>query len=231
MAYNPINLGPTTMANSQAVSLPTDQVAIPVTIASLPALSAGSALIGSIGNTAFGISGTLPAFASTPTFNIGTIGTIATESTLSTLNTKIPSNLTVTSTRLLVDGSGVTQPVSLSASNSGGVTAATSGRFGTQGGSAAILINGSTCQVYGWYFYNPNSTVAYVHFYNASSITGIIVGTTTPYYVLPIPPVGGANVFGLGIVHGTGICIGVSQGRAVSTATTLDIDYNIFYKT
>ncbi len=34
-------------------------------------------------------------------------------STLSTINTKLPSNLTVTSTRLLVDGSGVTQPVSL----------------------------------------------------------------------------------------------------------------------
>jgi hypothetical protein len=36
----------------------------------------------------------------------------STESTLSTLNTKVPSGLTVTSTRLLVDGSGVTQPVS-----------------------------------------------------------------------------------------------------------------------
>ena len=31
MAYNPINLGPTTTANSQAVVLPSDQVAIPVT--------------------------------------------------------------------------------------------------------------------------------------------------------------------------------------------------------
>jgi hypothetical protein len=31
---------------------------------------------------------------------------------LSSINTKLPSNLTVTSTRLLVDGSGVTQPVS-----------------------------------------------------------------------------------------------------------------------
>ncbi len=39
----------------------------------------------------------------------------STESTLSTLNGKIPSSLTVTSTRLLVDGSGVTQPISASA--------------------------------------------------------------------------------------------------------------------
>lgn len=36
----------------------------------------------------------------------------ATETTLSTLNGKVPANLTVTATRLLVDGSGVTQPVS-----------------------------------------------------------------------------------------------------------------------
>jgi len=40
----------------------------------------------------------------------------ATESTLSVLNTKIPGSLTVTSARLLVDGSGVTQPVSGSVS-------------------------------------------------------------------------------------------------------------------
>lgn len=44
---------------------------------------------GSIGNTAFGISGTLPAFASTPTFNIGTISTIATEATQSAQSTLI----------------------------------------------------------------------------------------------------------------------------------------------
>jgi hypothetical protein len=40
----------------------------------------------------------------------------ATESTLSILNTKVPANLTVSSTRLLVDNSGVTQPVSGSVS-------------------------------------------------------------------------------------------------------------------
>lgn len=39
----------------------------------------------------------------------------ATEATLSALNTKIPANLTVSSTRLLVDGSGVTQPISAAA--------------------------------------------------------------------------------------------------------------------
>lgn len=41
--------------------------------------------------------------------------TLATEATLSTLNGKIPSNLSVTASRLLVDGSGVTQPISATA--------------------------------------------------------------------------------------------------------------------
>lgn len=36
----------------------------------------------------------------------------ATETTLASIDGKVPANLTVTSTRLLVDGSGVTQPVS-----------------------------------------------------------------------------------------------------------------------
>jgi hypothetical protein len=47
----------------------------------------------------------------TVTANLGTIAGVATETTLSGLNTKVPSGLTVTSTRLLTDGSGVTQPV------------------------------------------------------------------------------------------------------------------------
>lgn len=44
-----------------------------------------------------------------------TVTDVATETTLSALNTKVPSGLTVTATRLLVDGSGVTQPVSAAA--------------------------------------------------------------------------------------------------------------------
>ena len=45
---------------------------VTATISGNPVLGAGANAIGSITNTTFGISGTLPAFASTPTFNIGT---------------------------------------------------------------------------------------------------------------------------------------------------------------
>ncbi len=47
------------------------QTTQPVSLASLPALAAGSNTIGAISNTSFGISGTLPAFASTPTVTVG----------------------------------------------------------------------------------------------------------------------------------------------------------------
>jgi hypothetical protein len=55
----------------------------------------------------------------------------ATEATLSTLDGKVPSNLTVTSTRLLVDGSGVTQPVS------GTVAATQTGTWTVQPGNTS----------------------------------------------------------------------------------------------
>lgn len=46
---------------------------------------------GSIGNTSFGISGTLPAFAATPTFNLGTLNGAATAAAQATGNTSLSS--------------------------------------------------------------------------------------------------------------------------------------------
>jgi hypothetical protein len=79
----------------------------PVSLASLPALAPGSNTIGAISNTAF------VANAGT---NLNT-SALALESggNLAGINTKLPAGLTVTSTRLLVDPSGVTQPISVSA--------------------------------------------------------------------------------------------------------------------
>jgi len=83
----PAALGQTTMSASMPVTLASDQSALAVS-------QSGTWNVNNISGTV-----SLPTGAST-------------EATLSTLNGKIPSNLTVTATRLLVDGSGVTQPVS-----------------------------------------------------------------------------------------------------------------------
>lgn len=69
---------------------------------------------GSIGNSSFGISGTLPAFASTPTFNLGTLNGAATnaaqvtaQASLTSIDSKLTSPLAVTGTFFQA-----TQPVS-----------------------------------------------------------------------------------------------------------------------
>jgi len=71
------NAGQATSANSLPVVLASDQSSIPVTGTFYQATQPVSIASGSIANTAFGISGTLPAFASTPTVNIGTAPSIA----------------------------------------------------------------------------------------------------------------------------------------------------------
>jgi hypothetical protein len=68
-----------------------------VSVTSLPALATGSNAIGSITNTAFGISGTLPSFAATPTFNLGTAPAIVLAAGSSTIGAI--SNTTFASTQ------------------------------------------------------------------------------------------------------------------------------------
>lgn len=103
------------------------------------------------------IDGTVTANAGTGTFAVSAATLplptgAATESTLSTLNGKIPSNLTVTSTRLLVDGSGVTQPVSGTVTvnqpvavtdNSGSLTVDNAGTFAVQAAQSGTWILGA----------------------------------------------------------------------------------------
>lgn len=219
---------PVSIAASVAVTGTFYQATQPVSLASLPSLATGSNAIGSITNTAFGISGTLPAYASTPTFNIGTISTIATESTLSTLNTKIPSNLTVTSTRLLVDGSGVTQPVTVVSGTTGGdstfhlVSAATTN---------ATNIKASTGKVTGWYIYNSNASARKIAFHNTA---GTPTAGASIHSSIVIPGLAAANVsFPNGIDFGTGIAITTVTDLtdAGSTAVALnDLIINIYYK-
>jgi len=115
---------PVSIASSVAVTGPLTDTqlrasAVPVSAASLP-LPTGAATSalqssmitalgspfqagGYIGNTAFGISGTLPAYASTPTFNLGTLNGAATSalqgtanSSLASIDSKLTSPLTVT---------------------------------------------------------------------------------------------------------------------------------------
>jgi hypothetical protein len=84
-ATQPVS-GPLTDTQLRATAVPVSgtfwQATQPVSLSSLPALATGANTIGSIANTSFGISGTLPAFASTPTVNLGTLNGVALDATL-----------------------------------------------------------------------------------------------------------------------------------------------------
>jgi hypothetical protein len=125
---------------------------------------------------------------------------------------------------LKVDGSGTALPVTIGVSTSGGVSVA-AGSIG----ATATAVKGSAGQVYGWYFYNANATVAYVQFFNVAA-GSVTLGTTTPVYSLGIPAGSGANVaFPSGIPHSTAIAIAVTTTRTGSTGPGSTVDYAVFY--
>lgn len=108
---------------------------------------------------------------------------------------------------------------------SGGVSVATGSI-----GATVTSIKASAGQVFGWYFYNPNASVAYVQFFNTAS-GSVTLGTTAPVYSLGIPASSAANVeLSLGIAHSTAITIGITTTRAGSTGPGSTVDYNILYK-
>lgn len=122
------------------------------------------------------VSGTVAATQS-GTWNITNIsGTIslptgaATESTLSTLNGKIPSNLTVSSTRLLVDASGTTQPVSSTLDSSSISTLSN-----VSGSATSVSLLASTAGRKAAYFFNDSTAILYLKFGTTASTTSYTV--------------------------------------------------------
>ena len=107
---------------------------------------------------------------------------------------------------------------------SGGLSAATGALTNT-----ATAVSASAGQVYGWFIYNPNNSVAYVQFYNVAAAS-VTVGTTSPVYSIGIPALSAANVFGVGIAHSTAIAVAATTTRAGAVAPGTSLDYNVFYK-
>ena len=119
--------------------------------ATIPSASVGIWQIEVIGHAKFRLSalaavtGTatiaLRASANTSQVSVAGVSTAANQTTgnasLTSIDTKLPSNLTVTATRLLVDGSGVTQPVSGTVTANAGTNLNTSALALESGGNLA----------------------------------------------------------------------------------------------
>lgn len=176
-----------------------------------------------------GISGTITLPTGASTSALQTI----TNTSLANLDTKLPSNLTVTSTRLLVDGSGVTQPVSL-LSESGFLSFRN-----TALSSTPVAVKTSSGLLMGWNFINVNTSTVYVKLYN-STVANTTVGTSTPAFTLAVPG-GSASAPGVFFkdctlipqeVFNTAITIACVTGLAdnSTTAPTTAIHVSVRYK-
>jgi len=164
----------------------------------------------------------------TPLMGNGVTGTGSQRVTIASDNTAFTVNAAQSGTWTVQPGNTANTTPWLTTSShttTGGLTVATGSITAT-----ATSIKGSAGQVYVWYFYNPNASVAYVQFFNTAS-GSVTLGTTSPVYSLGIPATSGANVeYSNGIAHSTAITIAVTTTRAGSTSPGSSVDYNIFYK-
>ena len=93
---------------------------------------------------------------------------------------------------------------------------------------AAVKASGGTLG--GYMLYNPNAAVTYVQVFDAAS-ANVTVGTTTPTYVIPLPPASGANIeFTLGISHATAITVAATTTATGSSAPSSAVTGFILYK-
>lgn len=79
--------------------------------------------------------------------------------------------------------------------------------------NAAQAIKAAAGQVYGYYIYNPEGAVTFVHFYDVAA-AGVAVGTTPPKFTLAIPAGSAANLI-------TEIGLEFTTAMSISATTTV----------
>jgi hypothetical protein len=97
--------------------------------------------------------------------------------------------------------------------------------------NSAQVIKASAGNLYGYYMYNPNATVAYVMIYNIAAAS-VTVGTSTAQMVFAIPAGAAANVnFPYPITFSNaGWSIAAATTAAGNTAPTTALDVMVYYK-
>jgi hypothetical protein len=128
-------------------------------------------------------------------------------------------------------GSNLIGNVGIGVRTSGGATAknSTSSDGSTALTNSAQQIKDTAGQLYGWYIYNPNSTAAFVQFYNTDDAS-VTVGTTEPLIMFTIPPGAAANQsVPMGITFGTGLSWAATSTAGGNGALTTAIDAVCWY--
>lgn len=178
----------------------------------------------------------LRAFALGTPLRVDPTGTTNQPVTQSGTWTVQPGN-TANTTAWKIDGSAVTQPVSIAAAVSVNATLkpATSGGYTpfhlmSAASTNATNIKASAGQLYGWFIYNSNAAARKVAFHNTA---GTPTAGASVLFSLMIPPLSGANVFtDVGIPFSTGIAITTVTGLADNDTAAVaanDLNINLFY--
>ncbi len=174
---------------SKAISIQgvTNGKAIPVNLSG--ALPAGTNEIGAITNTSFGISGTLPAFAATPTFNIGTAPTLTFSNTSFTANAGTNLNTSL----LALESGGNLAGINGKLPTSVGAKASTGSLSVTQAYAATSTLANVSAATSSTTLLNANNARKTVVIVNDSTATLYInlnasVASTTNYSIL-LPPI------------------------------------------
>ena len=96
--------------------------------------------------------------------------------------------------------------------------------------NSAQVIKGSAGNFYGYYYYNPNATAAYIMVYDVAAAS-VTVGTTTAKMVYAVPPSQAANVtFPYPISFGTAMSCAAATTGGGNTAPSTALEVMIYYK-
>lgn len=97
--------------------------------------------------------------------------------------------------------------------------------------ATAQAAKGSAGNVYGWYIYNPEAAVSFVHFYDVAS-GSVTVGTTNPKFTLAIPAGAAANIPPVMAVanFATAITVAATTTAGGNTAPSTGVSLVLFYK-
>ncbi len=244
IAQIPAALGQATMANSLAVTIASNQSAVPVSgTVTVNALPAGTANIGDVDVL------TLPAIPA-GTNNIGDVDVLTEPATAADNAASLPAvvkvmagwdGTNVQAVKTDSDGNlqvefGSAQSVTISGgietapSTSGGLLAS---RLISAASTNATSVKASAGQVYGGLAYNLNAAVRYLKVYNKASAP--TVGTDTPVLTIPIPPTSGVLIPGErhGVAFATGIAFALTTGYADNDTASVgagDCIINLLYK-
>src|SRR5438045_9387111 len=83
----------------------------------------------------------------------------------------------------------------------------------------------------GYYVYNPNSSVAYVQFFDVASGTAVTLNTTVPTFSIGIPATAAANLFdGTGIRFANGLKLACTTTATGLTAPSTGLAVNVFLR-